>query len=219
MPQTFESHGWSSPPGARMIDYRAVVTRGFPEWKATLTGGGIPEPGQVLTSLSYVRLQGDVSDWLEWNEWGELNGWVRDPDTYHGRRKEDDTEDGCGEGWSVTYDYRWPQEVNYALQRYRAARDAIDETGTTTEVTISAIGEPLCTVAEELQAGAADVAALVFLAVEQVEQIIMEYRTQADFLARGRTLEDWRAWREYRDQRKATKKSRADCPAASLDEN
>jgi hypothetical protein len=93
--------------GARIVNYCAVVTREFPLWTATLTGGGIPESGQVLTSLSYARPLGDVDDWLEWNEWGELNGWVRDPALYNDEHAADGveaiSEDGDGgEGWSLT---------------------------------------------------------------------------------------------------------------------
>jgi hypothetical protein len=65
------------------------------------------------------------------------------------------------------------------------------------------LGEPLCTIRDGLQAGDADVAALVFLPVEEVEQIMMAYRSQEHFRQAGLTMEDWRAWREQRERREA----------------
>lgn len=185
-------------PGPRVINYRAVVTRELPLWKLTLTGGDLPESGHVMTSMSYVRLQGDVRDWLDWNERGELNGWVRDL-LYDDGDDEDGSGDGCGEGWSLTYDCRWPQEVKDALERYWAARKTIDEASATIEETSAALGEPLCRIHEGLQAGEADVAALVFLPVEEAEHIMFAYRSREDFLRAGHTLEYWRAWFEQRD--------------------
>jgi hypothetical protein len=195
-------------PGARITYYRAVVTREFPLWTATLTGGGIPESGQVLTSLSYARLEGDVSDWLEWNEWGELNGWVRDPPSYDQVDGDDDDEtadgeDGGGEGWSLTYDCRWPPDVNDALQRYWAATKTIDQTSATIEETSAALGEMLCTIHDGLQAGKADVAALVCLPADEAEEIISAYGELEYYRKAGRTMEDWRASREQRKRRKA----------------
>jgi hypothetical protein len=184
------------PPGARVINYDAVVTREFPEWKVILTGGGIPEPGQTLTSLSYARLQGDVSDWLEWYEWGELNGWVRDPDQYDHEVEHADEDDG-GAGWSVRYDCLWPHEVNDALERYWTARKRIDEAGGTTEEIIAAIGEPLCTICNVLRAGDSDVAAIVCRPVDDVAEILMTYRGREAFLREGLTFEDWQASYEH----------------------
>jgi hypothetical protein len=132
---------------------------------------------------------------------GELNGWVRDPALYDDVDGDDGaeelSEDGDGgEGWSLTYDCRWPQEVKDALLPHWAANKTIDETSATTEQTSAALGEPLCAIHDGLQAGDAHVAALVDLPVEEVEQIMMAYRSQEHFRQAGLTMEDWRAWRE-----------------------
>jgi hypothetical protein len=160
--------------GARsggVINYRGVVTREFPLWKLTLTGGDLPESGHVMTNMSYGRLQGDMNDWLHWHQFGatETYGWPGDDDLDDG--SEDEAEDEGGEGYSVTFDCRWPEAVKDAEARYWAARKALEQAR-------AALGEPICAIADALQAEAEDVARILHLPARKVERIMQRHRVQ-----------------------------------------
>ena len=168
--------------GEGMTSYHAVVTREFPFWKLTLTGGDLPESGHVMTSMSFVRLEGDMHDWLHWHHYGATpTYWPVEDDL----NAEDDTESGGGDatGFGTTCDCRWPKAAKDALERYFAARKTLEQAR-------HALGEPICTIADELEAEEEDVARLVGLPVEEVMQIMLRHRKQED-------------WRERREQRES----------------
>jgi hypothetical protein len=175
-----------------VIRYQGVVTREFPLWKLTLTGGDLPEAGHVMTSMSYARLLGDMNDWLHWRQFGTPSstyGWPEpsfdddeygDEDAYECRYGDqdadydyDDLEDEDqaelgGSGYGVTFDCRWPQPAKDALERYWAAKKAMDDAR-------EAMTEPICTLADELQAEERDVARIVFMPTRKVRQIILRH--------------------------------------------
>jgi hypothetical protein len=163
-------------PGARMVDYHGVVTREFPLWKVTLTGGDLPESGHRMTSMSYARLVDDIDDWVEWHEVGEHGGWI-DPERYEAEEAGDDG-GGGGEGFSIGLDCRWPDAVKDAERRYWAARKAMQEARA--EMT-----EPIVTIAHELQAEDMDVARIVHMPVRKVSRIIL--RHNREMLERARS--------------------------------
>jgi hypothetical protein len=170
MPETYR---WISGPG--IDDYHGAVAREFPFWKVTITGGDLPEPGHILTSMSYARLEAEAMDWIEWHQIGEHHGFV-DPDRYHdsgdaftqefGDDHDDDhlpdsaiddseLHDGewQGAGFSFDFDYDWPDEVTRARERYQAAQDALQDDREPTEEAKATLGEQLCTIAKVLKVG------------------------------------------------------------------
>jgi len=157
--------------GEGIINYRGVVTREFPLWKLTLTGGDLPESGHVMTSMSYARLMGDMTDWLHWHQFGTTPSYGSPGDDDLDDDAEDESADGDGEGFGVTLDCRWPQAVKDAQQRYWAAQKAMEQAR-------DAMGEPVCTMADELQAEHEDLARILGLAVEEVEQIVLRHGEQ-----------------------------------------
>lgn len=173
-----------------VIRYQGVVTREFPLWRLTLTGGDLPESGHVMTSMSYARLVGDMNDWLHWHQFGTPSstyGWPEpafdddeyadddayechydDEDNEYDELEDDDQAELGGAGYSVTFDCRWPTAAKDALERYWAAKNAMNEAR-------EAMIEPICTLADELQAEKQDVARMVFLPTRTVERIILRH--------------------------------------------
>jgi hypothetical protein len=184
-----ERHHWVSGPG--IVEYHGAVTHEFPFWKVTITGGDLPESGQILSSMSHARLEAEAMDWIDWHQIGEHHGFI-DPDRYDeyddafSQKSGDDDQDyddrlpygaaderelnhgdvGLGEGFD--FDFPWPQEVTEALERYQAAQDAIMDARLATEEAKAALGEPLCTIAEVLMIGEADVGHIVGLPADEV---------------------------------------------------
>lgn len=157
--------------GEGIITYQGVVTREYPLWKLTLTGGDLPESGHVMTSMSYDRLMGDMDDWLHWHRFGAMPtyGWPGDDDLDDDA--EEGSQDGDGEGYTVTFDCRWPQAVKHAEERFWAARKALEQAR-------AALGEPICTIADGLQAEDEDVARIVDLPVKKVRRIMQRHHEQ-----------------------------------------
>ncbi len=171
-----------------IIKYQAVVTREFPLWNLTVTGGDLPESGHVMASMSYARLVGDMNDWLHCHQFGTPSstyGWSDpDDDRYDEDFQEEDDDDGHQEaevgaaGFGVTFDHRWPQAAKDALDRYWAAKKAMNEAR-------EAMIEPISTLAHELQAEEQDVAQLIFMPTRKVRQIILRHnRREIERLAR-----------------------------------
>jgi hypothetical protein len=212
-----ERYHWFSGPG--IVDYHGAVTREFPFWKVTITGSDLPESGHILTSMSYARLEAEAMDWIAWHQIGEHHGFI-DPDRYDEYEDEfsqkfvdDDQDDdrlpdgamdesefndgdvGLGEGFSFDFDFPWPEEVTEARERYQAAQDAIKDAREATEEAKAALGEPLCTIAEVLMIGEADVGHIVGLPADEVLQFMIRHRQMEDLRQAGLTLEDWEAAR------------------------
>jgi len=82
-----------------MTDYHAAITREYPNWAAAITGGGIPEPGHVITSLSYARSCDEIQDWLEWHHDHEPAHSVGADDSADDEDEAED--DGAGEGFPL----------------------------------------------------------------------------------------------------------------------
>jgi hypothetical protein len=207
-----EKYRWLSGPG--IADYHGAVTREFPSWKVTITGGDLPEPGHVLTSMSYARLEAEAMDWIEWHQIGEHHGFVdplgyneyedafsqefgdeRLPDHAIDDREFNDGDAGQGEGFSFDFDYDWPEEVTQARERYRAAQDAMKNVEKVAEEAKAALGEPLCAIAEILMISEADVGHIVGLPADDVLQLMLRHRQLEDLRHAGLTLEDWQAGR------------------------
>jgi hypothetical protein len=196
-----EKYRWLS--GPEIVPHHGAVTREFPFWRVTITGGDLPETGHILTSMSYARLEAEAMDWIEWHQIGEHHGFV-DPHRYGeyedafgqefgderlADRAIDDSEFdggdvGQGEGFSFDFDYGWPEEVMQALERYRVAQDAMKNVEKVAEEAEVALGEPLCTIAEILMIGEADVGHIVGLPADDVLQLMVMHR-QLDAPERG----------------------------------
>jgi hypothetical protein len=198
-----ERYQWLSGPG--IVDYHGAVTREFPFWKVTITGGDLPACGHILTSMSYARLEAEAMDWIEWHQIGEHHGFI-DPDRYNdyedavsqkfGDDQDDDdrlpdgamdesefndSDDSQGEGFSFDFDFPWPEEVAEALERYQAAQDdAITDARVATEEAKAAMGGPLCTIAEVLMVGEADVGHIVELPADEVLELMIRHRQTED---------------------------------------
>jgi hypothetical protein len=213
-----ERYRWFS--GHGIVDYHGAVTREFPSWKVTITGGDLPESGHILTSMSYARLEAEAMDWIEWHQIGEHHGFT-DPDRYDeyedaftqefgdddpddddrlpdGAMDESDFNDGdvgLGEGFSFDFDFPWPEEVAQARERYQAAQDAMKEAREATEEAQAAVGEPLCAIAGVLMIGEADVGHIVGLPADEVLEFMIRHRQLEGLRQAGRTVEDWEAAR------------------------
>jgi hypothetical protein len=210
-----ENCHWISGPG--IVRCHGAVTREFPFWTVTITGGDLPAAGHMLTSMSYARLDAEATDWIEWHQLGECHGFT-DADRYSEYRDASNREfggdhdddclpdgaiddgevsvrDGQGVGFTFVFDYDWPAEVVQARERYWAAQDAIKDDREATEEANATLGEPLCTIAEVLMVGEAHVGHIVGLPAEDVEQL-MDRHHQLEYLRySGLTLEDWEAGR------------------------
>ncbi len=209
-----ENCHWISGPG--ILHYHGAVTREFPSWTVTITGGDLPASGHILTSLSYARLAAEATDWIEWHQMDECHGFT-DRDRYDeyreaftqafGHHHDDDClpdraignselrDHGQGEGFTFVFDYDWPEGVTQALERYWAARDVMEDGREAAEDAKATLGEPLCTIADVLRVGHADVGHIVDLPAEDVEQLMDRHR-QLEYLRRaGLTLADWEAGR------------------------
>ena len=196
-----ERYHWISGPG--IVDYHDAVTREFPFWKVSITGGDLPESGHVLASMSYARLEAEAMDWLEWHQIGEHHGFIgpdrydeyedavsqefddddRIPDGAMDESEVNDGEVGPGEGFSFDFDFLWPEDVTEARERYQAAReryqaaqDAIKGAREAAEEAKAAVGEPLCAIAEVLMIGEADVGYIVGLPADEVLQFMIRHR-------------------------------------------
>jgi hypothetical protein len=216
---------WISGPG--IVDYHGAVTREFPFWKVTITGGDLPESGHLLTSMSYARLEAEAMDWIEWHQIGEHHGFT-DPDRYHDSgdaftqefghdhddddrlpdRAIDDSELHDGEwqgvGFSFDFDYDWPEEVTQARECYQAAQAAIDDDREATEEVKATLGEPLCAIAAVLMVGEADVGHIVGLPADDVLPLMIRHRQLEHLRDAGITLEDWEAARRAIERRTET---------------
>jgi hypothetical protein len=200
-------HVWFSGPG--ITRYHCAVTHKFPYWRATITGGDLPESGHVLTSMSYARLYAEGRDFIEWHEMGEHHGWV--DRSRHGEYEEyermlslsdeefrqefgdvDEVDLGGGggkKGFSLVFDFPWPEEVTEAKQRFRAAQQAIKDAAEVTPEAEAALGEPLEVIRDALMVGDADVGYIVGLPAEEVERLLMHYRLMEDLREAGLTWE------------------------------
>ncbi len=150
----------------RNLSYEGVITRDYPLWKLTLTGGDLPRSGHVMTSMSYARLIGDMDDWLHWHQFGTTQSYgAPGDDDLDDDDLDDDADDDTGEGYEVTYDCRWPKPAKEAEERYWAASNALERAR-------AALGEPICAIARELKAEDEDIARIVHLPVEKVQRIM-----------------------------------------------
>src|SRR5258708_14663734 len=106
-----------------------------------------------MTSLSFVRVQDDLDDWLKWHHgapeftlYDDPLGEDDDEDAYrYVPGDEDDEEDVDpapvgGFGWHVAYDFTFPQAGQDASDRYwesmkalRSVRDTMCEAGWTVD--------------------------------------------------------------------------------------
>ena len=145
----------------RNHSYEGVITRDYPLWKLTLTGGDLPRSGHVMTSMSYARLMGDMDDWLHWHQFGTTHSYDAPGDD----DLDDDADDDTGEGYEVTFDCRCPKAAKEAEGRYWAASEALERAR-------AALEEPICAIAHELKAEDEDIARIVHLPVEEVQRII-----------------------------------------------
>ncbi len=155
--------------GEGIIRYQGVVTREYPLWKLTLTGGDLPEAGHVMTSMSYDRLMGDMDDWLHWHQFGAMPTYDWPGESDLAVDAEQGFEGGYGEGYTVTFDCRWPEAVRRAEERFWAARKALEQAR-------AALGEPIRAIADGLQAEDEDVAQIVHLPVKKVRRIMRRHR-------------------------------------------
>jgi hypothetical protein len=112
-----------------------------------------------------------------------------------GESELNDGDVGLGEGFSFDFDFPWPEEVTMARERYQAAQDAIKDALQATEEAKAAVGEPLCTIAEVLMIGEADVGHMVGLPAEEARQLMIRHRQMEGLRQAGLTLADWEAAR------------------------
>jgi hypothetical protein len=159
-------------------DYRVAITRDFPFWTAVLTGADLPEAGQTMTSLSLVRLEDDLIDWLSWHHgapeftlYDDPLGEDDDEDAYRDVPDDEDDDEDIdpapvgGFGWHVEYDFAFPQAVKDASERYWEAMKALRPVWDT-------MCEAVWTVEDELNASAADIGRYLFLPEKRVERIL-----------------------------------------------
>jgi len=153
--------------GPRMTDYHADITRGYPHWAATITGGGIPEPGHVITSLSYARLCDEIQDWLEWHYDHEAT--LSDDDQAD---DEDEAEhDGAGEGFRILSDYRFPEPARDAHERYWQTRQQLAKSRAT-------MRQAVWDIYDALNASPEDLARLLCMSPRKVWRIIEDHERE-----------------------------------------
>jgi hypothetical protein len=151
--------------GPRMTDYHAAITRDYPTWTATITGGGIPEPGHVITSLSYARLCDEMQDWLEWHYDHEPalgdDGQACDDSA-------DDEDDGAGEGFQILNNFGFSQPVSDAQERYWQAQQQLAQSH-------AIMRQAVWDIYEGLIASAEDLARLLCISPRHVRRIMEHY--------------------------------------------
>jgi hypothetical protein len=149
----------------RITRHQAVITRDYPSWTATVTGGDITEPGHVISSLSYARLCDEVQDWLDMH-YDHLP--EHRPAPGDNELADEDNDDlGAGEGFEIRNDWRFPEPVAAAQDRYRAARKAQAQAR-------HEISRAVFDIHEGLRAGDEDVAELLHMSPKRVQQIIIQ---------------------------------------------
>jgi hypothetical protein len=206
---------------SRITAYTAVITRDYPHWTATLTGGDLPEPGHVMTSFSYARLCDEAWDWLCWHlgddgglrpgEFAYIAGPDYDPLNEdldeQDDELDDDTEDDEGDdesgpsGFSLNVDHAFQQSVMDALERYWAARKAESQAELQARDDMS---EPVCIVADQLRVKPADMARMLAMGEAEVQRILDQHDRELSE-AEQRRYDDWpdaTRWRPPDDQRK-----------------
>jgi hypothetical protein len=165
MPHSIFNPGGVGGIGPRITRYRAVITRDYPSWTATVTGGDIPEPGHVVSSLSYVRLCDEIRDWLEWHydHLPEHRPVPSDNELADG----DNDDLGAGEGFEIRNDWRFAEPVAAAQERYWAARKAQAQAR-------HEISQAVLDIHDGLRANDEDVAGLLLMSPKRVQQIMMQ---------------------------------------------
>jgi hypothetical protein len=183
----------------RITEYTATISRDeYPTWTATVTGGDLPEAGHVFSGLSYARMCDEIMDWLEWHFDGEVTFTITDDEV--GLAKDDDYSDelandeesdsagdGLGEGFEVCHAYRFPRQVNDALERYwRARKQRADHE----------IGGAVVDVRNGLRATPEDMARLLCMSLDDVLLTI----ESEEWRRAGRTEEDWQYFQDHRKE-------------------
>ena len=209
--------GWAD--DSRITLYTAVITRDYPHWTATITGGDLPEPGHIMTSFSYARLCDEAWDWLSWHlgddgglrpgefayiagpDYNPLSDDLDEQDDELDDDKDDDDDEADDEsgpsGFSLDFDHAFSQDIMDALERYWAARKAESQAELHARDDMS---EPVCIIADQLRVKPADMARMLGMEEAEVQRILDQHDRELLEAEQRRYLEargiDWHQYLE-----------------------